>query len=163
MRRNFTNTYSWGIIIAIAIFMNCALAQAVQLPQNDTINYFPTKKKPKKGLLNLTFPPFHAGVQSTVKLSIPAGPDDKLLSNVEVYPNPITDQINLKYVISRNSNVTIKLVDVLGNDVIPMFSRRVEAGEKTFNYPLPSKLNRGFYFIRIIAGTESVIKRISVL
>ncbi len=162
MRRNFTYTYSWIIIIAIAIFMNCALAHAAQSPQNDTSNYFPAKKKPKKGFLNLTFPPFHAGVQSTVKLSIPRT-DDKLLSNVEVYPNPITDQINLKYLISRNSNVTIKLVDVLGNDVIPMFSQRVEPGERTFSYALPSKLNRGFYFIRVSAGTESVIKRISVL
>ncbi len=162
MRRNFTYTYLWIIIIAIVIFMNCALANAVQLPQNDTINYFSPKKKPKKGLLNLTFPPFHPGVQSTVKLSIPRA-DDKLLSNVEVYPNPITDQINLKYLISRNSNVTIKMVDVLGNDVFTMFSRRVEPGEQNFSYSLNSKLNRGFYFIRVIAGTESVIKRISVL
>ena len=142
--------------------MNCDLAHAVQLPQNDTINYFPAKKKPKKSFLNLTFPPYHPGVQSTVKLSIPRV-DDKLLSNVEVYPNPITDQINLKYLISRNANVTIKMVDVLGNDVYTMFSRRVEPGEQTFSYSLSSKPNRGFYFIRIIAGTESVIKRITVL
>ncbi|MDB5109071.1 MAG: hypothetical protein JWR67_185, partial [Mucilaginibacter sp.] len=92
-----------------------------------------------------------------------ARPDDKLLSNVEVYPNPITDQINLKYIISRNSNVSIKMMDVLGNNIITLFSQRVEPGEQTFSYALNNKLSRGFYFIRVVAGTEFVIRRISVL
>lgn len=90
-------------------------------------------------------------------------PDDKLLSNVQVYPNPVTDQINLKYVISRNSNVNIKIMDLLGNEVITLFSQRVEPGEKKFTYNLNNKLNSGFYFIRVVVGTESVIKRISIL
>jgi hypothetical protein len=80
-----------------------------------------------------------------------------------VYPNPITDQINLKLALSRNSIVTVKVMDVLGNDVVTLLAQRVESGEQNFSYPLNSKLARGFYFIRVVAGTESVIKRISVL
>jgi hypothetical protein len=147
----------------MAISMNCAFAVTVKTTKRDTITYPFSKKKPKKGLLSFTLPPFKAGVQSNVKLTVPPRSDDKILSNIEVFPNPITDQINLKYIVSRNSNVTIKMVDVLGNDVVTMFSRRVDPGEQTLNYPLNNKLNRGFYFIRVIAGTESVIKRISVL
>ena len=82
---------------------------------------------------------------------------------MQVYPNPVTDQVNLKYEISRNANVTIKILDVLGNDIITIFNQRVDAGEKLAYYNLNGKLSRGFYFIRIVAGTESVIKRISVL
>ena len=89
--------------------------------------------------------------------------DDKLLNNVQVFPNPVTDQINVKYDLSRYSNVSIKIVDVLGNDVKTIFSQRLDPGEKALNYPLNNKLTRGFYFLRIVAGTESVIKRISVL
>lgn len=162
MRQKFTYINSWIMIIAIAIFMNYGLADAAQLSKSDTTNYFFSKKKPKKGPLNFTMPPLKPGVISSIKLSVPRA-DDKLLSNVEVYPNPVTDQINLKYEVSRNSNVTIKMVDVLGNDVITLFSRRVDPGEQTFSYSLSNKLNRGFYFIRFIAGTESVIKRISIL
>jgi len=162
MRRNFTYTYSWIFIIAMAISLNCAFAATLKLPKTDTINYFPLKKKVKKSPLNFTLPPIHPGIISSTKLVVPK-PDDKLLSNVEVYPNPITDQINLKYVLSRNSNVTIKMVDVLGNDVMTLFSQRVEPGEQVLNRPLSNKLNRGFYFIRVVAGTESVIKRISLL
>jgi hypothetical protein len=139
--------------------MNHAYAFYINPPQHDTVNYLLPRKKSRKNPLSFTLPPIKAGVTSSVKLSV----SDKLLSNVEVYPNPITDQINLKYIVSRNSNVTIKMVDVLGNDIITLFSQRVDPGEKVFNYPLNSKLNRGFYFIRVIAGTESVIKRISVL
>jgi hypothetical protein len=69
----------------------------------------------------------------------------------------------MKYNVSRNSNVTIKMVDVLGNNVMTLFSQRVEPGEQLLNRAVSAKLNRGFYFIRVVAGTESIIKRISVL
>src|ERR1700761_8505213 len=163
MRRIYTCTYSWILIIAMAISMNYAFAGTIKAAKHDTINYPFSKKKTKKSLLNFTLPPFKPGVQSSVKLTVPPRSDDKILSNVEIFPNPITDQINLKFIVSRNSNVTIKMVDVLGNDVLTMFSRRVDPGEQTLNYALNNKLNRGFYFLRVIAGTESVIKRISIL
>ncbi|WP_345106813.1 T9SS type A sorting domain-containing protein [Mucilaginibacter panaciglaebae] len=161
MRRIFTSFYSWILIIAMAISLNYASARPVKPNLGDTINYNLLKRKPKKSLLpNIALPPIKPGIISTTR---PVFPTDKLLSNVEVYPNPITDQINLKYVISRNSNVTIKMVDVLGNDVLTLFSQRVEPGEQVLNRAISSKINRGFYFIRVVAGTESVIKRISLL
>ncbi|MFD2873908.1 T9SS type A sorting domain-containing protein [Mucilaginibacter ximonensis] len=164
MRRTFTIINSWILTFAIvATFMNYASAKPEKPKVRDTISYSLLKKKPKKTLLpgmSLTIPPIKPNSTSTVRVVLPT---DKLLSNVEVFPNPITDQINLKYVISRNSNVTIKMVDVLGNDVMVLFSNRVEPGEQILNRSISSKINRGFYFIRVVAGTESVIKRISLL
>jgi hypothetical protein len=55
------------------------------------------------------------------------------------------------------------VLDILGNDIITLYSQREDAGEKTYNYYLNGKLTRGFYFVRIVAGTEYVTKRISVL
>ncbi|MDP9077236.1 MAG: T9SS type A sorting domain-containing protein [Bacteroidota bacterium] len=115
-----------------------------------------------KSTLHLVLPPIKPAVISTTKLSVVKS-DDKLLSNVQVYPNPVTDQINLKYAISRPSGVTIKIMDVLGNDIFTLFNQRVEPGQQAFSYSITNKLNQGFYFVRIIAGTESVIKRISVI
>lgn len=162
MRRKFTNTFSWILTIALAIAMNCEFASAIPQLQHDTIIYSPLKKKVKKSPLNFSLPPIKPGVISTAKVIVPRA-SDKLLNDVEVYPNPITDQINMKYYLSRNSNVTIKMVDVLGNNVQTLFSQRLEPGEQTLNRAVSNKLNKGFYFIRVVAGTESVIKRISIL
>ena len=146
--------------------MSLAFTDSIAYSQSDTTYIHLLKSKQTKSYfknnLHLVLPPIKPAVISTQKVSV-YKPDDKLLNNVQVYPNPITDQINVKYDLSRYSNVTIKIVDVLGNDIATLFSQRLEPGERTFNYPLNSKLSRGFYFVRIVAGTESVIKRISVL
>jgi hypothetical protein len=146
--------------------MNFAFSSAMSYQRSDTsILHFLKPKSTKnsfKNSLHLVLPPIRPAVISTTKVSI-AKPDDKLLTNVQVYPNPVTDQINLKYEISRSSNVTIKVVDVLGNELITLYSQRVEPGEKVVSYQLNSKLTKGFYFLRVVAGTESVIKRISIL
>lgn len=162
MRKLFTYICLCTIVIALAVPANIARSLAAPPQQRDTVyNLFP-KKKTKKNVLSFTLPPVKAGAISNIKLNVPK-PDDKLLSGVEVYPNPITDQINLRYSISKNTNVTIKMVDVLGNDVLTLFSRRVDPGEQIGSFPIGKTMNKGFYFIRVIAGTESVIKRISIL
>jgi len=166
MRRIFTYIHSWLVVIALAMFMNFAFTSSFAYSQSDTTYIHLLKPKQTKSYLknnlHLVLPPLKPAVISTQKVSV-YKPDDKLLNNVQVFPNPVTDQINLKYDLSRYSNVTIKIVDVLGNDIATLFSQRVEPGEQNFSYSLNSKLSRGFYFVRIVAGTESVIKRISVL
>ncbi|HVW98112.1 MAG TPA: T9SS type A sorting domain-containing protein [Mucilaginibacter sp.] len=166
MKRTSTYKISWFIIFAAAIFMSFAFSKAMSFQKADTniVHLFkPRAKTPIfKSNLHLVMPPLKPAVISTTKIYVPR-PDDKLLSNVSVYPNPVTDQINLKYDISRASTVTIKVVDVLGNEVATLYNQRTEPGEKNFSYPLNNKLNRGFYFLRVVAGTESVIKRISIL
>ena len=162
MRRRFTFKNSWIAIIASAIFMNFAFADNVAYSQSDTTYVHLLKPKQSKNALHLVLPPLKPAVISTQKVNVYKS-DDKLLNNVQVYPNPVTDKINLKYDLSRYSIVTIKIVDVLGNDIITIFNQRLEPGEQTYSYMLNNKLNRGFYFVRIYAGTESVIKRISVL
>ena len=166
MRVIFTYNYSRITVVAIAICLGFAFINTVAFSQSDTTYNHLLKPKLSKSYfknnLHLVLPPLKPAVISTQKVSV-YKPDDKLLNNVQVYPNPVTDEVNLKYDLSRYSNVTIKIVDVLGNEVITPFSRGVEPGEKSFSYSLNGKLTRGFYFIRIIAGTESVIKRISIL
>ena len=164
MRRNFTKHYSWKICIAMAVFMNFALAYGRPVVK-DTIYLHSKKAKAKQSYLKnglpFSLPPIKPGVTSYVKLTV-NHQDDKLLNDVEVYPNPATDQINFKYSLSRNSNVSIKIMDVLGNDILNVFQQRVDLGEQKLSYSISNKLSRGFYFVKIVAGTESVIKRISI-
>lgn len=87
----------------------------------------------------------------------------KPIDNVKIYPNPVSDQINLSYSLKKESLVTIKILDVLGNDVAVLFNQKLSSGTQNNKFMIDSKLNTGFYFVRIIAGSDSIIKRISVL
>jgi len=92
--------------------------------------------------------------------------DDKILSVIKIYPNPINpsyDQINLIIRLEREINLTVKILDLLGNEIITLSNERAAAGEQTKSYSIPSRLNSGIYFMRISAGAETIVKRISVL
>lgn len=99
----------------------------------------------------------------TAKQSPIKSDNEKLLSDVMIYPNPITDKINVSYTVKHNTNVSIKIMDVLGNDVLTLMSQRIEAGEQKNTFLLSNRISPGFYFVRIIVGTEPFIKRISIL
>lgn len=88
--------------------------------------------------------------------------DDKVLSNVKVYPNPVSDQINVTYHLNKEVMMTIKVMDFLGNEVATLLSRKTSTGDQNNSFNISSKLNSGLYFIRFIAGNETVVKRISV-
>jgi hypothetical protein len=163
MRQIYTYKFSWILFVACAVSINFALAGNYRQSRADTTHKLTsTKTSYLRNGLHLTLPPLKPAVISIQKVNV-SKPDDKLLNDVQVFPNPITDQINIKYSLSRNALVTVKVMDVLGNDVITLISQRISSGDQNFSYPLNNKLQRGFYFVRVVAGTESVIKRISVL
>jgi hypothetical protein len=87
----------------------------------------------------------------------------KPIDNFKIYPNPVSDQLNLSFTLKKESFVTIKILDVLGNDVMTLFNQKLGSGEQNNTFYIDSKLKTGFYFVRIIADSNAIIKRISVL
>ncbi|QNL49436.1 T9SS type A sorting domain-containing protein [Olivibacter sp. SDN3] len=110
--------------------------------------------------LHFGFKPF-APVSGMQKLT--NNESDKVLSNVKVFPNQISDQISLSFKLNKDSNVSIKIMDALGNEVSTLLSQRLSSGEQNNSFNVGGKLNQGFYFIRVVAGTETIVKRIEVL
>lgn len=104
-------------------------------------------------------PPYNSLVSHN-KIS---GKADKILSVLRVYPNPVDDQINLILRLERESVISIKIMDLLGNEVVTLSNERLSAGEQTKTFTIPNRLNSGIYFLRFVAGSETVVKRISVL
>ncbi|WP_082120609.1 T9SS type A sorting domain-containing protein [Pedobacter sp. BMA] len=89
---------------------------------------------------------------------------DKLLTIVKIYPNPVEDQLNVILSIGKdNTQTTIKVIDLLGNEVVTLLNERLNSGDQTKSFTIPSRVNAGIYFLRVIAGSESQVKRISVL
>jgi phosphomevalonate kinase len=174
MRHFYLFVCSFFMLITTVASLNYALADGKNPRKSDTtklVKVF-TNKNDKSYLKNgikISLPPLKAGItiygnNSTLnRNSLNKYDQDKLLSNVQVFPNPITDQINLRYYVAKNSNVSIKIMDVLGNEVITLFSQRVDPGEQKFTFNLNNKLSSGFYFIRMMVGSEAVMKRISIL
>lgn len=88
---------------------------------------------------------------------------EKILTVLKVYPNPVDDQINLILRMDRESNLSVKIMDLLGNEIVTLSNERIPAGEQTKSYTIPNRLNSGIYFLKIMSGTETIVKRISVL
>lgn len=161
MRIRCTQFFSWMLTMICVLCASASLSAGTLNSSGDT-----TLLHLKKTKTSYLRPTYHMSMPQMNPVRIPVKvvqQDDKLLSDVQVYPTLVTDQINLKYFISKNSNVTIKIMDVLGNEIATLFSQRVDPGEKKFTYNLSNKLNSGFYFVRVVVGSESVIKRISIL
>ncbi|GAA4796614.1 hypothetical protein GCM10023231_26380 [Olivibacter ginsenosidimutans] len=110
--------------------------------------------------LHFGFKPFSPlmGIQK-----VSGNENEKLLSNVKVFPNQVSDQLNLSFKLSKDSNVSIKVMDALGNEVTTLLSQRLSSGDQSNTFNIGNKLNQGFYFIRVVAGTETIVKRIEVL
>ncbi len=88
---------------------------------------------------------------------------EKVLNVVKIYPNPVDDQINLILRMDRASNLSVKIMDLLGNEIVTLSNERIAAGEQTKSYTIPNRLNSGIYFLKIMSGSETIVKRISVL
>lgn len=88
---------------------------------------------------------------------------DKILSIIKIFPNPITDQVSINFKLEKDVQVSIRIMDQLGNNVVTLMDEKLSAGDLTKNFRLPKKLNTGMYYLRVIAGPESIAKRISVL
>ncbi len=128
----------------------------------DTRPNKPTELQKGIGIKVVPFKPIPVKITNVGPNALKSFPTDKVLNNVKVYPNPVADQLNLTYQVSKEANVTIKIMDVLGNEVVTLLSQRQSAGEKISSFDISSRLNSGFYFIRLIVGNETVVKRISV-
>ncbi|MES2277808.1 MAG: T9SS type A sorting domain-containing protein [Bacteroidota bacterium] len=166
MRRNHTKIYSRILLLAVTMLMSFTMIATPKQKTDTTYLHLSKLNKKDKNILksfHITLPAVKTYLITPQKPTTVAQPDDKLLSNVQVYPNPVSDQINVKYAISRASNVNIKIMDVLGNEVVTLVSQHLEPGELKTTYSLKGKLNSGFYFVRVVVGTESVIRRISIL
>ena len=87
----------------------------------------------------------------------------KMLSVLKVYPNPVNEQVNISLRLDRETNLSIKITDMLGNDVLVLMNEHTSGGEQTKTFSIPTKLNPGIYFLKINAGGDQSVKRISVL
>lgn len=90
------------------------------------------------------------------------GEEEKNITNVKSSYNPVSAQITVSLKLEKQSNIVIKLMDALGNEVLNLSNSTLESGSHTLSFETEGKVAAGFYFVRVSSGSETVVKRISV-
>lgn len=76
------------------------------------------------------------------------------LYQLELFPNPAGNQLNVKLQPEKSVDITIELTDLAGRVVYTHNAGRVPAGE--FNYQLSNNGYNGMYILRVRAGNDQM-------
>lgn len=93
------------------------------------------------------------------------GSDNNTLGNyylAEAYPNPFNPTTTIKFQLPQNSFVTLKIYDILGNEIATLINAELPGGE----YKVPfnaSSLSSGIYLYQIKAGNFTQTKKLTLL
>ncbi|MCH7963201.1 MAG: T9SS type A sorting domain-containing protein [Bacteroidetes bacterium] len=92
--------------------------------------------------------------------------DDNLIpgefSISQNYPNPFNPSTTIKFSVPQQSNVILKVYDILGSEVAVLVNEKVEAGNYTIDFDA-SQLASGMYIYSIKAGEFNVSKKMMLL
>lgn len=83
-------------------------------------------------------------------------------NSLKINPDFGDEKIEISFILDKQSFVNIKITDLLGNEPFYLLNENLAAGEFKRNFNTPVKLAKGVYFIKVNAGNELIIRRISV-
>lgn len=80
------------------------------------------------------------------------------------YPNPFNPSTVISYQLAVNCHVTLKLFDILGNEVATLLNREQNAGKYNYTFSIINyQLTSCVYFYRLQAGSFSKTKKLILL
>jgi len=106
---------------------------------------------------------FELGVSRiTTKSEMIVDKPEEMEVNLNVFPNPFNDRLNLEYQLESPSHVRVTIINTMGATVATLIDEQQGAGyhEKVF-HPDASRFQNGIYLLRMEAiGTESTFTRV---
>ena len=72
---------------------------------------------------------------------------------VRIYPNPFTSSTTFQYALARDSEVSLRIYNLLGREMETLVNQNQEAGEHTVTFDA-SHLDSGIYMYRLKIGSE---------
>lgn len=76
----------------------------------------------------------------------------KSISSIDVYPNPVSDVLNIKINMSKNENISFVIKDLTGREVTMKSDKNLNAGLNTFTVNT-SELSKGIYLLCLSTET----------
>ncbi|MBI5404465.1 MAG: choice-of-anchor D domain-containing protein [Ignavibacteriae bacterium] len=102
---------------------------------------------------------FSGGINIPIGIRNISGVVPDKFSLEQNYPNPFNPTTNIRYQISKNSDVTLKIFDILGKEIAtPIDNEKHTAGTYEISWDA-SKYPSGVYFYKMKAGDFSAVKR----
>ena len=87
--------------------------------------------------------------------------ENTVFSEMNIYPNPVVDVLNINFNLFESSEVSIQIYDLLGKQVLDSNKGISQSGNQDFSVNI-SDLNSGFYLLKLSVGEQSYAKKISV-
>lgn len=78
------------------------------------------------------------------------------------YPNPFNPSTTIKYQVAKQSNVTLRVYDILGREIATLVNEEKPAGSYSVNF-IASAFSSGIYFYQIKAGSYTAVKKMILL
>jgi len=89
---------------------------------------------------------------------IPVSSENETLL-VNVYPNPVKDQLSIDFKLESESDVIIEICNVSGKRIKAISGQSIASGSQHFELKMQD-LPPGIYFLRLQAGNEVVTKKV---
>ncbi|TAL66938.1 MAG: T9SS type A sorting domain-containing protein [Bacteroidetes bacterium] len=81
--------------------------------------------------------------------------------DVKIYPNPANDKLNIMFNLPYNSEITIRVHDILGNRLYWNTDESIQLGSNIITIPI-SNLHSGLFDIQIRTNKENIIRTFCV-
>ncbi len=85
-----------------------------------------------------------------------------LPNSVKAYPNPFNSSINLSFTLKDDADITVRVLNMLGETVEVIYRGWQPAGAYNYLWP-PGALPQGTYFYQVMIGNSSIIKKIKLI
>ncbi len=78
------------------------------------------------------------------------------------YPNPFNPSTNISFELPQSELVQLKVYNMLGQEVANLVDGRMNSGNHTVNFDA-SQLSSGVYIYRLVAGNQSITKKMMLI
>lgn len=76
-------------------------------------------------------------------------------SKFSIYPNPVSESINIQFQLIQSEDISIDLLDIQGRKISQLMKERNFGNEsQNLEVVLPTEISKGIYFVKISNGSE---------
>jgi hypothetical protein len=127
------------------------------------LNWFPAAKTTWNAQKDVE----HARIEMAVQGGHLVGVDrteniPQVFSLKQNYPNPFNPATSIEFTLQRAGNVSLKVFDILGNEITTLVNGYTEAGPHTVKFNA-SDLASGVYFYKLMSGSSSEVKKMVLM
>ncbi len=79
------------------------------------------------------------------------------------YPNPFNPSTNIEFVLPKASNVTLKVYNILGQEVATLFDGKKSAGSHTILFNADAGFASGIYLYRLQTQNQVITKKLTLI